>query len=164
MQAVAWVVDPDQIRHCCGIGLSYSYDSTPSPGTSVCHRCSPKKGKTNKQKKNRAINLECPRQIRMNSQPNYPLIPSFHEKSKYIVISCNIHIFLWHCNTNPMRSLQPRLDTYSYLWQNYYHLGVNFLILSLSILWVHAFLFMLHAKILLIVFCHLIGMELDLLP
>ena len=31
---------------------SYSSDSIPSLGTSICHRCGPKKAKTNKQTKN----------------------------------------------------------------------------------------------------------------
>ena len=47
-----WVKDPAllgaaaQIRCCrgCGVDLSYSSDSTPSLGTSICCRCGPKKG------------------------------------------------------------------------------------------------------------------------
>ena len=41
---VAW------IQHCSdsGIGLSCSPDSTPSPGTSICHRCSPQNKPQNK--------------------------------------------------------------------------------------------------------------------
>ena len=45
------VADAAQIQHCCGhgVGLSYISDSTPSLGTSMCHRCSPKKEKKKKQ-------------------------------------------------------------------------------------------------------------------
>jgi len=37
--------------HCCAVvsASSYGSDSTPSLGTSICHRCGPKKTKTNKQ-------------------------------------------------------------------------------------------------------------------
>ena len=36
-----------RIWHCCGCGVDYSCssDSTPSLGTSICHRCGPKKKK-----------------------------------------------------------------------------------------------------------------------
>ena len=47
LQTVVFVADAAQIQHCCsrGAGLSYSSDSTPSLGTSICCRCGPKKKK-----------------------------------------------------------------------------------------------------------------------
>ena len=44
-QSVAWVRDVAQIQcgHGCGIGLICISDSTPSPGISICRRCSYKK-------------------------------------------------------------------------------------------------------------------------
>ena len=46
-QATAWIMDEAQIWCChgCGVGCSYSSDSTSSLGTSICHRCSSKKKK-----------------------------------------------------------------------------------------------------------------------
>ena len=46
LQAVAQVVDTAPTQHCSG----YSFDSTPSLGTSICHRCSHKKKKKKKEK------------------------------------------------------------------------------------------------------------------
>ena len=42
----------DQIQYChgCGIGLSSSSNSTPGLGTSICHRCTPKKKRKEKEK------------------------------------------------------------------------------------------------------------------
>ena len=42
LQAVVQVTDASQIRCCCGSG---SLDSSHSPETSICRRCSPKKKK-----------------------------------------------------------------------------------------------------------------------
>ena len=46
LQAVQ-ITDAAQTWHYygCGVGLSYSSDSTPSLGTSTCHTCGPKKEK-----------------------------------------------------------------------------------------------------------------------
>ena len=44
LQAAAWVADAAQTQGCCGIVTSScSSNSTPSLGTSICCRCSPKK-------------------------------------------------------------------------------------------------------------------------
>ena len=50
-EAVVWVIDVAQIPCCCScvIACSCSSASTPSPGTSICHRCCPKKKKTKRQ-------------------------------------------------------------------------------------------------------------------
>ena len=45
-QAAVRVTDAAQIWCCCGCGS----DVTPSPGTSICHKCGPKKKKKRKQK------------------------------------------------------------------------------------------------------------------
>ena len=39
VEDVAWIL----CRCDCGIGFSFSSDLTPSPGTSICHRCGHKK-------------------------------------------------------------------------------------------------------------------------
>ena len=48
--AVVLVADMAQILFCCscGVGGSYSSDLTPSPGTSICHRCGLRKTKKKK--------------------------------------------------------------------------------------------------------------------
>ena len=46
-QAAAEVADAVWIRHCCGCGVGHccSSDSTLRPGSSICHKCGPKKKK-----------------------------------------------------------------------------------------------------------------------
>ena len=48
--AVVYVTDTVQILHCCGYGIGWQLQLwfTPSLGTSICCRCSPKKAKSKK--------------------------------------------------------------------------------------------------------------------
>ena len=81
------------VWHCCGcsIGRSYSSDSTPSLGTSICRGCSPKrqKTKTNKQtnKKPREISKYyigqafCPQAIGLANIYKRTLLPSKDAKT-----------------------------------------------------------------------------------
>ena len=72
--AVVKVTDMAQIWHCCGCGVGWHHSSdwTPSPRTSVCHRCGPKKKrKQNKTKKNGdQIKFCCLSKNKQKNQPN----------------------------------------------------------------------------------------------
>ena len=48
LQAAAQITDAAGIWCCYCCGLSCSFDSVPCLGTSICHRCSPKKKKREK--------------------------------------------------------------------------------------------------------------------
>ena len=51
LQTVVQVTNMTQIWHCCGCGQQLQSDLTPSLGTSICHRCGPKKTKNKNKKK-----------------------------------------------------------------------------------------------------------------
>ena len=88
--AVAQVVDMAQILCCygCGVGRqSYSSNQTPSLGTSLCHKCSPKKTKDQKKKQQQQLKIELP------YDPGIPLLDIYPEKTMTPKDTC-IPIFI----------------------------------------------------------------------
>ena len=57
LQTAAWVADVARNLSCCAFGVGC--DSTPSPGTSICHRCSHKKKKEREKKKKMETQRDC---------------------------------------------------------------------------------------------------------
>ena len=71
-----------QILSCCdcGIGLCCSCNSTPNPGTSICHRCSHKIKKGRKGRRRKEGRKEGERERKKERKKR--------EKEKYILRSC----------------------------------------------------------------------------
>ena len=90
-----------------GLGLSCSFNSTPSLGTLICHRCGPKK------KKKIISRLKQRGILRMYSMPGFSLSPLCANTNRPQQV-CDVYVILFpRWNTDAQRESQscPLLDS-----------------------------------------------------